>query len=92
AYQRGDSMQLTQLVRHENDGHIGLAGFVEDGVTVQRAAGRVVNEESRIRVKKLRCVTSPRWPFPQSLMTAFIADYADGGIVVDKKQLLTADC
>ncbi|MDT1817638.1 NUDIX domain-containing protein, partial [Acinetobacter baumannii] len=55
------------------------------------AVAREVMEESGIRVKNLRYVTSQPWPFPQSLMTAFMADYADGEIVVDKKELLTAD-
>ncbi|MDU7916238.1 MAG: NAD(+) diphosphatase [Klebsiella grimontii] len=30
------------------------------------------------------------WPFPQSLMTAFMAEYDSGEIVIDKKELLEA--
>jgi ADP-ribose pyrophosphatase YjhB (NUDIX family) len=66
-----------------------LAGFVEVGETLEQAVAREVMEESGIKVKNLRYVTSQPWPFPQSLMTAFMADYAEGDIVVDKKELLT---
>jgi NAD+ diphosphatase len=65
--------------------HTVLAGFVEVGETLEQAVAREVMEESGIKVKNLRYVTSQPWPFPQSLMTAFMADYADGDIVVDKK-------
>ncbi len=41
-------------------------------------------EESGIKVKNLRYVTSQPWPFPQSLMTAFMAEY-------DTKELLEAN-
>jgi NAD+ diphosphatase len=64
--------------------HTVLAGFVE-GETLEQAVAREVMEESGIKVKNLRYVTSQPWPFPQSLMTAFMADYADGDIVVDKR-------
>jgi NAD+ diphosphatase len=53
-----------------------LAGFVEVGETLEQAVAREVMEESGIKVKNLRYVTSQPWPFPQSLMTAFMADYA----------------
>lgn len=86
-----DAILLAQHTRHRNGVHTVLAGFVEVGETLEQAVAREVMEESGIRVKNLRYVTSQPWPFPQSLMTAFMADYADGEIVVDKKELLTAD-
>ncbi|MEV9509171.1 NAD(+) diphosphatase [Klebsiella variicola] len=91
AIRRDDSILLAQHTRHRNGVHTVLAGFVEVGETLEQAVAREVMEESGIKVKNLRYVTSQPWPFPQSLMTAFMADYADGYIVVDKKELLTAD-
>ena len=88
---RDDAILLAQHTRHRNGVHTVLAGFVEVGETLEQAVAREVMEESGIRVKNLRYVTPQPWPFPQSLMTAFMADYADGEIVVDKKELLTAD-
>lgn len=85
AIRRDDAILLAQHTRHRNGVHTVLAGFVEVGETLEQAVAREVMEESGIRVKNLRYVTSQPWPFPQSLMTAFMADYADGEIVVDKK-------
>ena len=67
-----------------------LAGFVEVGETLEQTVAREVMEESGIKVKNLRYVTSQPWPFPQSLMTAFMAEYDSGEIVIDKKELLEA--
>lgn len=91
AIRRDDAILLAQHTRHRNGVHTVLAGFVEVGETLEQAVAREVMEESGIRVKNLRYVTSQPWPFPQSLMTAFMADYAEGDIVVDKKELLSAD-
>ena len=58
---------------------------------LEQAVAREVMEESGIKVKNLRYVTSQPWPFPQSLMTAFMADYDSGEIVIDQKELLDAN-
>jgi len=58
-----------------------LAGFVEAGESVEQCVHREVFEETAIRVKNLRWFASQPWPFPQSLMLAFHADYAGGEIV-----------
>ncbi len=84
AIRRDDAILLAQHTRHRNGVHTVLAGFVEVGETLEQAVAREVMEE-RYSGKNLRYVTSQPWPFPQSLMTAFMADYADGEIVVDKR-------
>ena len=58
-----------------------LAGFVEAGESVEACVHREVCEETGIRVTNLRWFASQPWPFPQSLMLAFHADYAGGEIV-----------
>ncbi|MDU1356698.1 MAG: NAD(+) diphosphatase, partial [Citrobacter freundii] len=91
AIRRDDSILLAQHVRHRNGVHTVLAGFVEVGETLEQAVAREVMEESGIKVKNLRYVTSQPWPFPQSLMTAFMAEYDSGEIVIDPKELLEAN-
>ncbi len=85
AIRRDDSILLAQHTRHRNGVHTVLAGFVEVGETLEQAVAREVMEESGIKVKNLRYVTSQPWPFPQSLMTAFMAEYDSGDIVIDRK-------
>ncbi|AIQ98714.1 NAD(+) diphosphatase [Pluralibacter gergoviae] len=91
AIRRDDAILLAQHVRHRNGIHTVLAGFVEVGETLEQAVAREVMEESGIKVKNLRYVTSQPWPFPQSLMTAFMADYDSGDIAIDPKELIQAD-
>ena len=86
AIRRDDSILLAQHTRHRNGVHTVLAGFVEVGETLEQTVAREVMEESGIKVKNLRYVTSQPWPFPQSLMTAFMAEYDSGEIVIDKKR------
>jgi NAD+ diphosphatase len=58
-----------------------LAGFVEAGESVEQCVHREVFEETGVRVRNLRWFASQPWPFPQSLMLAFHAEYAGGDIV-----------
>jgi len=90
AIRRDDKILLAQHNRHRNGVYTVLAGFVEVGETLEQAVAREVMEESSIRIKNLRYVTSQPWPFPQSLMTAFMAEYDSGDIVIDRKELLDA--
>ncbi len=90
AIRREDHILLAQHVRHRNGVYTVLAGFVEVGETLEQAVAREVMEESSIQVKNLRYVASQPWPFPQSLMTAFTAEYAGGDIAIDRKELLDA--
>ena len=90
AIRRDDHILLAQHTRHRNGIYTVLAGFVEVGETLEQTVAREVMEESGIRVKNLRYVTSQPWPFPQSLMTAFMAEYESGDITIDPNELLDA--
>jgi len=68
-----------------------LAGFVEPGETLEACIAREIEEEVGISVKNIRYFGSQPWPFPDSLMVGFIADYADGEIQVDDTEILEAD-
>lgn len=67
-----------------------LAGFVEPGENLEECVRREVREEVGIGVKNIKYFGSQPWPFPDSLMIAFTADYADGEIEVDKTEIADA--
>ncbi|MCI1864269.1 MAG: NAD(+) diphosphatase [Ewingella americana] len=90
AIRKGEEILLAQHVRHRNGIHTVLAGFVEVGETLEETVAREVMEESNVRVKNVRYVSSQPWPFPNSLMMAFMAEYDGGDIKHDPKELLSA--
>lgn len=67
-----------------------LAGFVELGETLEDAVKREVKEEAGIDVKNIQYFGSQPWPFPDSLMIGFTAEYAGGDIRIDKNEILDA--
>ena len=67
-----------------------LAGFVEPGETLEACVQREIREEVGITVKNIRYFGSQPWPFPDSLMIAFIADYASGSICLDGSEIMDA--
>ena len=68
-----------------------LAGFVEAGETLEECAIREVREEVGISITNLRYFRSQSWPFPNSLMVAFTADYVSGILTPDKSEIETAN-
>jgi len=64
-----------------------LAGFVDAGENLEEAVERELLEEVNIRVKNLHYFGSQPWPFPNSLMIAFTAEYASGTLNVDHHEL-----
>ena len=67
-----------------------LAGFIEPGESAEEAIVREVAEEVGVRVKNIRYFSSQPWPFPDSLMLGFTAEYAGGDIVVDNEEIADA--
>jgi len=57
-----------------------LAGFVEPGESLEQCLGREVAEEVGVQISNIRYFASQPWPFPHSLMIAFVCDYAGGEI------------
>ena len=60
-----------------------LAGFVEPGESLEETAHREIKEEVGVTVSNLTYFGSQPWPFPDSLMIAFHAEYLAGDIVID---------
>jgi NAD+ diphosphatase len=64
-----------------------VAGFMEPGETAEQTVVREVKEEVGLRVKNIRYVFSQPWPFPDSLMLGFTADYDSGELTIDGKEI-----
>lgn len=60
-----------------------IAGFVDLNETLEDCVRREVFEEIGIKIKNIKYITSQSWPFPNSLMLGFLAEYDSGEIIVD---------
>ncbi len=67
-----------------------IAGFVEAGETLVETVHREVYEEVGLQVNNIQYFDSQPWPFPDSLMIAFTADYVDGDIELRDGELESA--
>ena len=91
AIRREDKILLARHNRHNKSPlYTVLAGFVEPGETLEQTVAREVMEESGIRITNLRYVSSQPWPFPHSLMAAYMADYESGKLTIDPHELMDA--
>ena len=75
---------------HKTHKYALVAGFVEPGESIEEAVHREVLEEIGIKIKNLQYQRSQSWPFPNSLMLAFTAEYESGDIKVDGDEILKA--
>jgi NAD+ diphosphatase len=64
-----------------------VAGFVDNGESLEGCVRREVKEEVGVEVGEIRYVGSQNWPFPSQLMCGFVAEYAGGDVVVDTTEL-----
>ncbi|MGH8691539.1 MAG: NAD(+) diphosphatase [Burkholderiales bacterium] len=57
-----------------------LAGFVEPGESLEQCVAREIAEEVGVRISNSRYFASQPWPFPHSLMIAFVCEWSEGEI------------
>jgi NAD+ diphosphatase len=91
AITKDDKILLAESNRFTSKFHSVLAGFVEPGENLEECVVREVMEEVGIRVKNIAYFGSQPWPFPDSLMLGFTAEYAGGEIHIDPTELSSAD-
>lgn len=78
---------LAHAKAFQGDMYSVLAGFVEPGETLEECVKREIMEEVGLRVKNVRYFSSQPWPFPNSLMIGFLAEYESGELTVDGVEL-----
>lgn len=88
---RKNQILLGNNVRFKSGYYSVLAGFVEPGENLEECVAREIKEEVGISVNNIRYFASQPWPFPNSLMVAFLADYAGGEIKTDNTEIKEAD-
>jgi NAD+ diphosphatase len=86
-----DEILLARSHRFPPGMYSALAGFVEPGETLEQCLEREVFEEVGVRVRDVRYFASQPWPFPHSLMIAFVADWESGEIRVDPLEIEAAE-
>ncbi len=90
AIRNGDKLLMAKHSYHDNIRYALIAGFVEPGETIEEAVHREVLEEVGVKIKNLKYKRSQSWPFPNSLMLGFTAEYDSGEIKVDGDEILKA--
>jgi len=85
-----DEILLARSPRFPPGMYSAMAGFVEPGETLEQCLSREVLEEVGVRVRSLRYFASQPWPFPHSLMIAFVADWENGEISADPLEIEAA--
>jgi NAD+ diphosphatase len=88
--ERDNRVLLARVKRFTTELYSVLAGFVEPGESLEEAVKREVEEEVGIRIKNIRYFGSQPWPFPDSLMIGFTAEYESGEISIDEAEISDA--
>ena len=83
----GDRVLLTRKAEWAPGRYALIAGFVDNGESLEACVAREIKEEAGIDVKDIRYVGSQNWPFPSQMMIGFVATYAGGEVVVDREEL-----
>lgn len=87
----GDKILLARNKSFPNDMHSNVAGFVDVNESLEDCVRREVLEEVNIKVKNIRYIGNQPWPYPNSIMIGFLAEYDSGEITVDNKEIMHAD-
>lgn len=87
---KGDKILLAHNRNFKNNMYSLISGFVEAGENLESAVKREVFEEVGIKVKNIRYYKSSSWPFPNSLMLGFFAEYDSEEIKVDGIEITDA--
>lgn len=90
AIRKDDDLLMAQHSYHDTIRYALIAGFVEPGEAIEEAVHREVLEEVGVKIKNLKYQKSQSWPFPNSLMLAFTAEYESGDIKVDGDEIVKA--
>jgi len=85
-----DKLLMARHIYNKSVPYALIAGFAEMGESIEETVRREVQEEVGINIKNIQYMGSQPWPFPNSLMFAFKAEYDSGEIEVDDKEIVEA--
>ncbi len=88
--EQGRRLLLARNHRFPTGRYSVIAGYVEPGETLEECAQREVCEEVGIDIKNIRYFGSQPWPFPNSLMIGFTAEYAGGDFTLEANEIAEA--
>jgi len=88
--EHGDRLLLARNHRFPPGRYSVIAGYVEPGETLEECARREVGEEVGIQIKNIRYFGSQPWPFPNSLMIGFTAEYDGGEFILEEEEIAEA--
>jgi NAD+ diphosphatase len=87
---RGEEILLAKNAHTRGNFYSTLAGFVEPGESIEETVHREVFEEVGLKVKNIKYFSSQSWPFPNSLMLGFHAEYDSGTLVLQEEEIADA--
>ena len=87
---RGEEALLARNANFPAAFYSTLAGFSEIGESLEETLVREVKEEVGVDVGDIRYFGSQPWPFPDSLMIGFTAEWKGGEIRVDTSEIADA--
>jgi NAD+ diphosphatase len=85
---KGDAALFARNARFPGNRFGLVAGFVDPGESLEETVVREVREETSIEIADIRYLRSQPWPFPDSLMLAFTANWASGEAKPDGKEIV----
>jgi NAD+ diphosphatase len=88
--EQGPRLLLARNHRFPTGRYSVIAGYVEPGETLEECAQREVCEEIGIDIKNIRYFGSQPWPFPNSLMIGFTAEYDGGEFTLEAGEIAEA--
>jgi len=84
---KDDEILMAQHQRVTNGMYTILAGFVNPGESLEECIHREIKEETGIAVRNIKYFGSQPWPFPDSLMIGFMADFESGILKPDQEEI-----
>ncbi len=87
---KNDELLMAKHTHSQGDMYGLISGFIEVGETLKEGVEREIMEEVGLKVKNIKYFESQPWPFPNSLMIGFTAEYESGEIKIDENELTDA--